>query len=296
MKIRCIDRKELNEEAYTLALKKSKNYLLFSEIPYLDILTKNKWKCLVEGNYERVLPLPYKMKWGIFKVIYQPFFIQQFSIYGEPDAMVDSFIKAIPWYFIKVHLQLSECTYESKSKRVNYLLPLKKPYEELYRQFNNDAKKNLKKLMEFQAEIQKMPCSTDQLIDSYQKMWGQKQAHIKTTHYENLKKVLELVPDHLKDIGLYQTREGVLLAVFAFVLSGKNWQYLLAAPTKQGLNKGIMHWVINEKIKQHAEEDAVLDFEGSEIEGVSKFYQKWNPQKTYYCCVERKLWGYFIHY
>ena len=47
---------------------------------YLNVVTNNSWDALVLGDYDAVLPLPYRFKYGL-KYIYMPYFIQSLGCF-----------------------------------------------------------------------------------------------------------------------------------------------------------------------------------------------------------------------
>jgi hypothetical protein len=64
---------------------------------YLDTIHE-EWAALVEGDYERVMPLPVRKKYGI-TYCYQPFFAQQLGVFSKNEInpeIVNKFIAAIP--------------------------------------------------------------------------------------------------------------------------------------------------------------------------------------------------------
>ena len=71
------------------------NGCVYALVEYLDH-TADNWDALVYGNYEAVMPLPWKKKFGI-RYVYAPFFIQRLGIFGKnlrPTLYEDALQKA----------------------------------------------------------------------------------------------------------------------------------------------------------------------------------------------------------
>ena len=60
-----ISHKNINREKYQCCILNAINYRIYAEDWYLDIVTENRWDCLVYNDYEAVMPLPYRKKFFI---------------------------------------------------------------------------------------------------------------------------------------------------------------------------------------------------------------------------------------
>ena len=78
--IRFVNRNQIDVEKYNYCIEKAIQSRIYAYAWYLDIVADN-WSVLVLDDYDAVMPLPWKIKYGI-KYITQPFFTQQlgFSI------------------------------------------------------------------------------------------------------------------------------------------------------------------------------------------------------------------------
>jgi hypothetical protein len=103
------------------------------------------WDALVLRNYEAVFPLPYRSKWGIH-YLYQPFLTAQLGLFGEgiTKDLLLQFLNTIPpkfkyWDFPLNHGNLFTLETYPLYQRMNYVLDLNKPYEELYAHFRDNT-------------------------------------------------------------------------------------------------------------------------------------------------------------
>lgn len=69
--LQLLNRAEIDEERWNECIKKAPNGLIYGTIAYLDAIA-GKWKGMVYGDYEIVMPIPFtRFLW--FSLIQQPF-------------------------------------------------------------------------------------------------------------------------------------------------------------------------------------------------------------------------------
>jgi hypothetical protein len=69
----------------------------------------------------------------------------------------------------------------------------------------------------------------------------------------------------------------------------KRLYYLFAAPTILGRKQNITHFFIDGLIKRYAGSELILDFEGSMIPGVARFYKKWGSKVESYSVYKKGI-------
>ena len=79
MEIAYLTYQQINKSKWDDCINKSINKLIYAESFYLDTITEN-WDAIVLNDYEAVMPLIWKKKFGI-KYLYQPAFLQQAGIF-----------------------------------------------------------------------------------------------------------------------------------------------------------------------------------------------------------------------
>ena len=70
--IRYLQRDRIDIKEWDKCIERAENGLLYASSKYLDILSNGLWNALVSGDYDCVMPLPFKRKYGInrtFKVM-----------------------------------------------------------------------------------------------------------------------------------------------------------------------------------------------------------------------------------
>ena len=84
--LRYLKHDELDFSSWDRRISSADNSRVYALSWYLD-RTAADWDALVWGDYEYVLPVTLKSKFGI-KYLYQPLFCQQLGIFPEPDPEI----------------------------------------------------------------------------------------------------------------------------------------------------------------------------------------------------------------
>ena len=103
-----IERKQIDDVKWNACIDKAFNGNLYGYSWFLDIVGV-EWDALVENDYERVFPLVFKKKFGVY-YIYQPFFTQQLGLFSTirlDPAALSLFIRAIPAKFKQAEINLN---------------------------------------------------------------------------------------------------------------------------------------------------------------------------------------------
>lgn len=81
-------------------------------------------------------------------------------------------------------------------------------------------------------------------------------------------------------LGIYLKDE--LLASAAFLYSHNRWYYILVGNHPNGKTIGASHYLIDRFIHAHAGEEALLDFEGSDVRNLAFFYSSYGAVEEKY--------------
>jgi hypothetical protein len=74
-----------------------------------------------------------------------------------------------------------------------------------------------------------------------------------------------------------------LIATLCMIHSKKRFTYWIPVSNAVGKKTSAMFLLVDEIIRQNAESEAILDFEGSRIEGIARFYKGFGSEyKPYY--------------
>ena len=248
------------------------------------------WDALVinSGNeYEMVMPLTWNKKYGIY-YLYQPSFTACLGAFGKQVTalQLQHFLNAIPkkfryWDIYLNHGNLFKIPGFELYQRMNFVLPLNKPYAEIFNVYRGNIQRNIKKSSQLQIVIK-------QNIDA---------GDVITLANEQLQRISKISAATMKDFeilskslvklgkaityGAYNTA-GQLIASAVFFFSHKRAYYILPGNHPDGKTLGASHALIDAFIKDHAQQDLLLDFEGSDISSLAFFYSSFGAIEEKY--------------
>ncbi|MGB1206989.1 MAG: hypothetical protein ACPG5B_15190 [Chitinophagales bacterium] len=288
---------EIDIVKWNVCITKAANALPYAYSWYLDIVAPN-WEALVYGDYEVVMPLAYKTKlWQSY--IFQPAWTQQlgiFSIHPLSQFLVHEFLRAIPPKFRWINMYLNEknqfsiTNFEVKV-RFNYVLSLKKTYQQLYGQYNQNTRRNLKKAKANTVLNLQRQVSPETICHFFRQHIGAKIPQLKTPQYEQIIKIMYacIYRKIGWSIGVYgQYNE--LCAVGFFIESHGRIINILPATNEEGRKTRAMFLIIDDIIKKYANGHILFDFEGSMVESIARFYQGFGAKAVPYSHISQTIW------
>lgn len=267
---------DIDKQKWDACISNASNGLIYGYSYYLDAMAKN-WDSLVLNDYEQVMPLTWNKKYGIH-YLYQPFFCASLGIFGnniQADT-VSQFLHAIPshfkyWDFYLNPGNLFSVVGYTLFERTNLVLDLNKPYEDLYEAYRDNVKRNIKKSNQHGFIIQK-DFSVDEVIH-YAALQSQQFSPIKEDDYSLFKQLYSDLhkSGHAMTYGLYSANKE-LMASCVFFFSHNRAYYILVGNNPNGKTMGASHALIDAFIKENANKNLLLDFEGSDVPSLSFFY------------------------
>lgn len=287
-KIQYIKHEALNTKAYNQCIASAENGSIYAYSWYLDLVAKN-WDALVFGDYEYVMPLPWRKKYG-FYYLYMPIAIPCLGVFGntiQPSTVI-SFLQAIPkkFRFWDITLnRMNAATHQNYKlfPRTNFILDLNQDYNDLYNNYRQkNVQKNIKKAADLKCEVVTgIPVkNVIALIEAYTPG-----IQIYTPEdFQNLETLYNKLFSKQKAItyGIID-RYGDLLASGIFFFSHNRAYYVFAGNHPNGRTLGASHALLDAFIRDHATTDLLLDFEGSDINSLAFFYGSFGATKeTYY--------------
>ncbi len=286
-KIEFIDSPAINREKWDHCIETSLNRQVYAFSWYLDSMAPG-WKALVVGDYEIVMPLTGKSKWGIH-YLYQPLFVQQLGIFSPAKLATDTINRFIYNAFSKyrhIHINLNQGNVltgidANLEERYTYLLNLKKSYEDLRKKYSKSHKKNILKAEKAELAVTEED-SPDLLLKMMQEMYHRKAVNEFSDKIAARLKEMVNHALHQEKGELYVVqKDGEYLAAAFFLLSG-NQAVIYSASTPVGRKYAAAIYLIDHFIRKHAGEVLVLDFAGSIIPGIAKRNMGFGAQPEIY--------------
>lgn len=279
---------KIDKQRWDDCIAKSFNGSVYAWSWYLDIVHP-RWDALVENDYERVMPLSGSKKLGI-SYMFQPFFVQQLGIYSRSllsQNDVENFISSIPNKYKVIRYRLNEYNkvdYNSEVVRShrNVELDLIYDYQRLYNSYNKNTKRNLAKAEAAGLSLSKDVSPLD-VIRLFRNNKGKEVKHWGDKEYERLLDLIETAISReccficgAKDV------DGALLAGAVFMCSHDRIIFLFSGNDESKKEKHAMTFLIDNVIREFSETRYVFDFEGSDNEGLARFYKGFGGKEVFY--------------
>ncbi|MEO7523105.1 MAG: hypothetical protein ABIT58_03380 [Ferruginibacter sp.] len=266
------------------------NGLIYANSFYLDALAKN-WDALILNDYEAVMPLPWKRKWGI-RYLYQPAFVQQMGIFYTKEFTKDltrAFLDAAfqRFKFAEITLNFANnielpADHLIISKRNNFMLDLHRPYEELHDNYDPSFTKSLRRVRKFNLAYMESS-NFQRIIQLYKKLYSQKLPYISRQNYLQLENICaHLFKEKKIIVRLVRNGSNRLLAAVVLMKDENRIYNIISCLSGEGKRREANYFLYDNIIQEFANSSLMLDFEGSDVEGIAAFYKKFNPQNQPY--------------
>jgi hypothetical protein len=283
--LKYLKHEELDYTLWDRCISDAGNSRVYALSWYLD-RTAVYWDALVWGDYEYIMPVTLRRKFGI-KYIYQPLFCQQLGIFPEPvPEIAGLFYSEIFRRFRFVNILLNSANHipdiygiKKFLPRDNFLLNLTTEYTSIRDGYSKNTLRNIKS-----AERSRLNYVPGISIKEYIEFLG-KNLPVGVTK-NDLSKFRSIVAYCLhKGIGempgIYTSENRLCAAVFLCRWKGR-LIYLNPASNVDGRKSSAMFFLLDNFISANAGQEIVLDFEGSMVPGVARFYQGFGAKAECY--------------
>ncbi len=283
MKLRHLKNSEIDFEKWDAALTDTHHPLIYANSWYLNIVSPN-WEALVNEDYTILVPLPIKKVLGI-KFIVQPPFCQQLGLFSEKYAnceVAKFSSQRLP--FATIIYQTKNLCFKKRDRltkeRSNLILPLQKEFSQLFKAFNQNTKRNIKKATKHPQKINQTFCA-----ETFIK-FSQKHApySLSLKEWEVLKRIVEVsLNNKIGALWTVTNTNNTELCMGFFLNKFNRITFLSGHSSPEGFEQKSMFLLMDHVIKSHAESNKILDFEGGSLEGVARFYKGFGAiEEIYY--------------
>ena len=289
MKISYLSHAGIDKLKWDRCIETAANGLIYASSYYLDAMSEN-WDALILNDYEVVMPLVWKKKYG-FNYLYQPFFIGSLGIFGNvSDKTVNQLLNAIPNQFKYADIDFKENIINPEKitlknaqlkKRNNFLLDLNKKYPEIYKDYKRLTTRMIKKAAENKVEIIKS-CEPFEVIEFYEKNYKNEHKNIKSRDYKRLLAATNIAFEKGKAATWLAKKNGETIASYMILKDEKFIYSLIGGSNQQGKKYGAFYLLTDAAIKDYAETKRIFRFEGSDKKGIAFFNSQFNPAPVHY--------------
>ena len=280
MNIQHLKHKEIDYQKWDECILKSQKPLVYAMSWYLNKVNP-KWEALVIGDYDAVFPLPVNKRF-LFKRLLQPPYCQQLGLFIQGVSSINELFsdREIPFKFVNINVSSLNFRLDNLriTERNNIILPLFHEYEILKANYNSNTRRNLKKATKAGGDIVANVKPGDVI--------ALKQ---KTSRFKLCQRQLDVLNMVLTESAAKGTAKGYglmldgnLCAYVHFLIFKGRATMIQSVSDKAGFDSAAMFRLIDQFIQEHAGSDITLDFEGSMIPGVARFFKGFGSQNESY--------------
>ena len=279
--------KDIDKEKWDKCIQQSQLPLVYALSWFLDIVSPS-WNALIieeNTNYIAVFPLTEKKKYGI-SYLAQPPFCQQLGLFhlNNKPIEIDSFIELIHAKYRHFDISLNEknCIKGTPSTRPNLTLNLHPEYPQLAANYSTNRKRDLRKSQKAGCIIKETE-DIEVFIDFFTREKGLDINTLPLDAYQILSPIYLAGQKSSATKLLFAYNKNMqLISVALFLISDDRIIFLLGTANSEGRSLGVTTSIFDQIIQQNSTKNRVLDFEGSSIEGVAKFYKSLGGKEKKY--------------
>jgi hypothetical protein len=262
----------IDREKWDRCINESSNAIIYAGSAYLDHLADN-WTGIVVNDYEQVMPVVWRRKFGI-RYSYQIPFLQQLGIFcGKKNADEKLFLQAL----------FSVCRYgyypfnfgnsiEGTRAFVNFILPLDSSYEEMSDRFSAVVTQNIRRAAGHNLDYEKG--EIDEAIYHCKRLYG-KRSGVTDEQFERFRKLCFFIGKNDKIIvRKVSTAGGSLLAIALLPADKRRMYNAINSTLPEGRTSLANYYLLSRLWMEFEGTGMIFDFEGSDIPGVKEFYRK----------------------
>jgi hypothetical protein len=291
--IRFVEYKNIDRSKWDTCIKESLDSTIFVFSWYLDIVCSD-WSALILNDYEAVFPLASRSKF-LINYIYQPFFTRYFGVYSSAvvsEKLVNEFFAAIP----EKYKYIEFCIHNSDrisikdfevDEREYQVLELDQPYEKLYKKYSDNAKRSIKKSAKSELWVEDN-ISPQEIVNLFKETKGIELDVFQSKDYKVLNSLMEacISRNQAESFGVYDQKNNLCAGAF-FMRTGDRYIFLKSGVSETGKTIGAMHLLFDTFIRKYAEKNISLDFGGSSVESVARFYKNFGAKDCVYLQVKK---------
>lgn len=281
---------EIDRSKWDQCIARADHPLIYAHSWYLDHFC-TQWEGLVLNDYEAVMPLTRRNKFGI-SYLYPPFLCAQLGVFGKnlDESIITAFLQHIPSKFRYIDIYLNAGNAVAKETagiyyRDNFVLDLSSDSASIQAKYRENTFRNIRKAEKAGLLVER-DIDFDVVIRLARK-------EIRTSGNGTAKDFLQLhaLLNQLtaqKQVRSYGVRnpQGDWTASAIFFFSEKRAYYILVGNSPEGRDSGASHLLIHSFIEDYAGKNMILDFEGSDVPGLAFFYSGFGAMLEKYPCVK----------
>jgi hypothetical protein len=280
----------INNELYDGLISNDADANIYLSSWFLNVAA-DEWGAIVYNNYESVLPLSFRSKFGI-NYIYQPFFTRCTGIMGnkekspEINSFLDSLSQQYKYWDFSLEGDSSGLSNVVCTKRVYQHLKIGQPYENIFAGYTSGLKRNLRIAKENNLTVNNSR-DTKLFTESFKKFTGSRINKFKTSDYNRMQTLIEKCMEKADTYFVSALKDDTEVASAIFCRNGSRIIYIQGYSSSAGRELKAMHLLFDYVIRNIAGTGDVLDFGGSNIASIAEFFKSFGGADHCYHHIER---------
>ena len=269
-------RREIDIARWDQCILASLSPLIYGRAFYLDEMAAGQWDALVLDDYEAVMPLTWRSKFGI-RYLYQPAFTQQTGIFSPAPvnpALVESFLRqlAVHFRFAEIYLNYTNA-HPGLNPHANFTLDLNAHYSHLCARYKKDLTRNL-----HLSSRTRLTYITDfdlpTALRDFRREYTSRLPSVIDADYRRFETLCLRLrkQDQLLTRAVLDEREQPLCSA-VFLRDTRRFYLLHSTTLPAGRTAEANHYLLDQFIREWAGSPMILDFEGSDHPGIAHFYR-----------------------
>lgn len=286
---RYIKRSALDKSRWDLIVRDDPNGSLFATTFFLDVMSDG-WDAIIYGDYDALLPLPVRVRWG-YRYVHTIPFCGPLAVYGPAASHINinAMLGAIPPGIIRCDVNIwTDDPFPdgwAAQPRTNYMLDLSEGYSVIRSQFHSSCRNLLNRGLSEGLHIEHgFPIASQVSLAGTHGGLGRTSGR----DIIRFQRLCEQWPDYGHIYSLAVTSPtGHAVAGAVFLRSHQQLHYLLGWSSREGRRENASRFLIDHIIRMHAGQPITLDFEGSDISGVAQFFSSFGAVPKQYLLLRR---------
>ena len=293
--IKYLEHSEIDRAKWDNLIEEYGDAKIYGQSWFLDSVAP-EWCALIYGDYQAAIPLVTAKKWGQ-PYMYQPAYVQRFSIYQKPSlepGLCEKMLNSIPSNFRLIRLNLSSNPDWFPRKFAlrrcrNQYLKTSISYSKIKIGYKKGLKYSIRKAISNGVYV-RSDLTTQELIGFY------KLNPLKIQH-KHLARLIKLsknaTPENSTKIWGAFNSDGFQISIGISVMDSRAIYYLHQSNNNLGKKLCASHLMTDCMVEYACQNAEKFDFVGSNIPGIAFFNRQFGCENEYYYSIVSgsKSWG-----
>lgn len=248
----------------------------------------DNWSCIIIGDYEAVMPVPWRKKFGITYTYSVPF-VQQLGFFS---ASKNNNEEALLKFFFQ-HFKYGDYAFNFQNKIEisnakacnNFIIHLLQQYEKIAASYSQDIINNIKKTAK-ENLVYSAEGNFETAIEVFKHLYAERTPHVTDKDFSNFQSLCKTLSAKNKiEVRKVTNSKNELLAIALLLKDEKRLYNMMNSTTGEGRKTSANHFLFDQLIKEFSNTDLILDFEGSDLTGIKSFYEKFGAVNQPYTSI-----------